>query len=70
MNDEINKIKRNEETKISEDIDIDTIDGLSNEVKQKLKLHRPNTLGQAGRVPGVTAAALSLLLVHLKKRAG
>jgi len=31
-------------------------------------LHRPNTLGQAGRVPGVTAAALSLLLVHLKKR--
>lgn len=70
MNDEIDKIKRNEETKIPEDINIDAIDGLSNEVRQKLKQHRPNTIGQAGRVPGVTPAALSLLLVHLKKRAG
>ena len=68
MTDDIEKIKRAEETSIPEHLDIDAIDGLSNEVKQKLKLHRPNTLGQAGRVPGVTPAALSLLLVHLKKR--
>ena len=68
MTDDIEKIKRAEETNIPEHLDIDAIDGLSNEVKQKLKLHRPNTLGQAGRVPGVTPAALSLLLVHLKKR--
>lgn len=68
MQDEIDKLRRSEETLIPDDLDVDAIDGLSNEVKQKLKQHRPSTLGQAGRVPGVTPAALSLLLVHLKKR--
>jgi tRNA uridine 5-carboxymethylaminomethyl modification enzyme len=67
MQDEIDKLKRAEETQIPDSLDIDAIDGLSNEVKQKLKLHRPSTLGQAARVPGVTPAAVSLLLVHLKK---
>jgi tRNA uridine 5-carboxymethylaminomethyl modification enzyme len=43
--------------------------GLSNEVTQRLREARPVTLGQASRVPGVTPAALSVLLVHLKKRA-
>jgi tRNA uridine 5-carboxymethylaminomethyl modification enzyme len=44
--------------------------GLSKEVQQKLNLHKPATLGQAGRISGVTPAALSLLLVHLKKGLG
>lgn len=69
MQDEIDKVKRNEETLLPESLDYDAIEGLSNEVKQKLKEYRPNTIGQAGRVQGVTPAALSLLLVHLKKRA-
>ncbi len=68
MQDEIDKVKRNEETLLPESLDYDAIEGLSNEVKQKLKEYRPNTIGQAGRVQGVTPAALSLLLVHLKKR--
>jgi tRNA uridine 5-carboxymethylaminomethyl modification enzyme len=42
--------------------------GLSNEVRQRLAEHRPATLGQAARIPGVTPAAVSLLLVHLKRR--
>ncbi len=69
MQDEIDKVKRNEATLLPESLDYDAIEGLSNEVKQKLKEYRPNTIGQAGRVQGVTPAALSLLLVHLKKRA-
>jgi tRNA uridine 5-carboxymethylaminomethyl modification enzyme len=68
MQDEIDKLKRAETTKIPEGLDFDVIEGLSHEVKQKLKQHRPVTLGQAGRVPGVTPAAVSLLLVHLKKK--
>jgi tRNA uridine 5-carboxymethylaminomethyl modification enzyme len=42
--------------------------GLSVEVQEKLNLHRPETLGQASRVPGITPAAISLLLVHLRRR--
>ncbi len=44
------------------------ISGLSNEVREKLLEIKPTTVGQAGRIPGVTPAAISLLLVHLKKR--
>lgn len=69
MNDEVEKLKRAEETKIPDNLDIDAINGLSNEVKQKLKQHRPSTLGQAGRIQGITPAAISLLLVHLKRQA-
>jgi tRNA uridine 5-carboxymethylaminomethyl modification enzyme len=43
--------------------------GLSNEIKQKLGEIRPATIGQAARIPGVTPAAISILLIHLKKRA-
>jgi tRNA uridine 5-carboxymethylaminomethyl modification enzyme len=50
------------------DIDYSAVSGLSTEVRQRLKEARPATLGQAGRVPGVTPAAISLLLVHLKRR--
>ena len=69
MNDEVEKLRRAEETKIPKELDIDAITGLSNEVKQKLKQYRPATLGQASRIQGVTPAAISLLLVHLKREA-
>ena len=50
-----------------ETFDYDAVQALSFEVRQKLSRHRPETLGQAARISGVTPAALSLLLVHLKK---
>lgn len=64
---EIEKTKRNEKTTIPNVIDYKNVRGLSNEVQQKLADHRPETIGQAGRIPGVTPAAISLLMVHLKK---
>ena len=66
---EIERSRRNEDTLLPDALDLDAISGLSNEIKQKLKLHRPSTLGQASRIPGVTPAAISLLLVSLKKQA-
>ena len=65
---EIEKLRRNEETRLPEAIDYDDISGLSNEIRQKLKDVRPATLGQAARIQGVTPAAISLLLIHLKKK--
>ena len=63
---EIEKQRRNEETALPRDLDYGNVRGLSKEVQQKLTSHKPTTLGQAGRIAGVTPAALSLLLVHLK----
>jgi len=68
--DEVNKLKRSEETKIPQAMDYSTISGLSNELKQKLSQAQPETIGRASRIPGVTPAALSLLLIYLKKRTG
>ena len=65
---EIQRRRRHEETKIPEDLDFQQVHGLSNEVCQTLTAHRPATLGQAGRISGITPAAISLLLVYLKKR--
>lgn len=65
--DEIDKARRYEDKKIPEEIAYDQVKGLSNEVRQKLMDHRPATLGQAGRISGVTPAAISLLMVHIKK---
>lgn len=65
---EIERQRRHEETSLPNDLDYAEIRGLSNEVRQRLNEARPVTLGQAARVPGVTPAAISLLLVHLKKR--
>ncbi|MDH5766391.1 MAG: tRNA uridine-5-carboxymethylaminomethyl(34) synthesis enzyme MnmG [Gammaproteobacteria bacterium] len=65
---EIEKTRRHEEKQIPEDFNYDEVSGLSNEVRQKLIDHKPQTLGQAGRISGVTPAAVSLLLVHLKKK--
>ncbi|HET9862382.1 MAG TPA: tRNA uridine-5-carboxymethylaminomethyl(34) synthesis enzyme MnmG [Steroidobacteraceae bacterium] len=64
---EIARQRRNEETRLPEDLDYARVAGLSNEVRQKLAQARPATVGQAARVPGVTPAAVSILLVHLKK---
>lgn len=68
--DEIERLKRHENTPLPTDLDYDQVDGLSNEVRQKLQEARPDTLARAGRIPGVTPAAVSLLLVYLKKRGG
>jgi tRNA uridine 5-carboxymethylaminomethyl modification enzyme len=66
--DEIERTRRNETTALPDDLDYRQLAGLSNEIRQKLAETRPTTLGQAARVPGVTPAAVSILLVHLKKR--
>ena len=65
---EIDRLRRYENTPLPADLDLDAVDGLSNEVKQKLGDARPETLARAGRIPGVTPAAISLLLIYLKKR--
>ena len=67
---EIARQEHNESFPLSESLDYSKVLGLSKEVQQKLNLHKPATLGQAGRISGVTPAALSLLLVHLKKGLG
>jgi tRNA uridine 5-carboxymethylaminomethyl modification enzyme len=67
---EIARQEHNENFPLSESLDYTQVLGLSKEVQQKLNLHKPGTLGQAGRISGVTPAALSLLLVHLKKGLG
>jgi tRNA uridine 5-carboxymethylaminomethyl modification enzyme len=66
--DEIERQQRNEELRLPANIDYRDVSGLSNEVRERLCGVRPETLGQAARIPGLTPAALSLLLVHLKKR--
>ncbi|MEX2130193.1 MAG: hypothetical protein WD772_01800, partial [Pseudohongiellaceae bacterium] len=64
---EIEKQKCQENTAIPEDFDYKPIPGLSNELKQKLLAQRPENIGRAARIPGMTPAAISLLLVYLKK---
>jgi tRNA uridine 5-carboxymethylaminomethyl modification enzyme len=66
--DEIERQRRHEETQLPVDLDYSVVRGLSTEVRQKLRDARPTTIGQASRVPGVTPAAISILLVHLKRR--
>lgn len=64
---EIEKHRGNESTPLSKELDYTDVKGLSNEVAQKLNEHKPATIGQASRISGVTPAAISLLLVYLKK---
>lgn len=66
--DEIARLRASEDTKLPVDIDYSGISGLSKEIQSKLGATRPETLGQASRIPGVTPAAISLLMIHLKKR--
>jgi tRNA uridine 5-carboxymethylaminomethyl modification enzyme len=65
--DEIEKLKRQEDTPLPADFDYQQMQGLSNELKQKLDAARPENIGRAARIPGITPAAISLLLIYLKK---
>ncbi|WP_370277289.1 tRNA uridine-5-carboxymethylaminomethyl(34) synthesis enzyme MnmG [Pontibacterium sp.] len=66
--DEIEQMRRQENTKLPADFDYDQVGGLSNELTMKLKEVRPETIAQASRIQGITPAAISLLLVYLKKQ--
>lgn len=66
--DEIEQSRRYENTKLPADLDYESLGGLSNEAKQKLREIQPETLGVASRISGVTPAAISQILIHLKKR--
>ncbi|PLC43352.1 tRNA uridine-5-carboxymethylaminomethyl(34) synthesis enzyme MnmG [Ralstonia pickettii] len=65
--DEVERLGANENTRLPADFDYSQVRGLSIEVQQKLAKHKPETIGQASRISGITPAAVSLLLVHLKK---
>jgi tRNA uridine 5-carboxymethylaminomethyl modification enzyme len=67
--DEVARQEAHESTRLPRDLDYGVVRGLSMEVRQKLAQQRPETIGQASRIQGVTPAAISLLLVHLKRRA-
>lgn len=64
---EVNRQQRQENTALPDELDYSNVSGLSNEVRQKFIDQRPTTIGQASRIPGITPAAISILLVHLKK---
>ena len=64
---DIERLQRNENTPIPNNIDYKNVVGLSNEVKQKLNEARPESIARASRLPGITPAAISLLMVHIKK---
>ena len=66
--DEITRLRKQENTRIPDNFDYATVEGLSNELKQKLLEAKPDTLARASRIPGMTPAAVSLILIYLKKR--
>jgi tRNA uridine 5-carboxymethylaminomethyl modification enzyme len=66
--DEIERQRAQEAAELPSDFDFDQVRGLSSEVREKFNRVRPGTVGQAARIPGVTPAAVSLLLIHLKRR--
>ncbi len=65
--DEIERQRANESMSLPDDFDFEKVRGLSAEIREKFQRHRPDTLGQAGRIPGVTPAAISMLMIHLKQ---
>ena len=67
QNQSIEQISKLKETKIPDELNIDLIPGLSNELKQKLNKIQPETIGQASRISGITPAALSILMIYIKK---
>ena len=67
---DVEKFKHIEYINIPSSLNFDEVHGLSNEIKQKLKLAKPLTLGQANRISGVTPAAITLLMVYLRKHHG
>jgi tRNA uridine 5-carboxymethylaminomethyl modification enzyme len=68
QNADVEALRKDESVRIPADFAFGAVTGLSNEVRQKLDLHRPATLGAAGRIDGITPAAMGLLLAHLKRR--
>lgn len=64
---DIERLKKYEMTEIPDDLDYDQVKGLSNEVREKFKSTRPVTIAQASRMPGITPAAVSILLMHVKR---
>jgi tRNA uridine 5-carboxymethylaminomethyl modification enzyme len=66
--DEIARQQNNEDTELPINLDYSQVQGLSIEARQKLTLHKPESLGQAARISGITPPTISLLLVHLKRR--
>jgi tRNA uridine 5-carboxymethylaminomethyl modification enzyme len=67
---DVESYRRDEGLVLPEDVDYAAISGLSNEVRHKLEAHRPRTVGQAGRIDGITPAALTLLVAHLRRAKG
>ena len=67
QSEEVARNQANEDTRLPENIDYHRIGGLSNEIRQKLIRHRPETIGQASRIQGMTPAAVSILLVYVKR---
>ena len=67
QNEEISRRQTMEDLRLPQDIDYAKVKGLSAEVQQKLNLHRPETVGQASRISGITPAAVALLMVHIKR---
>jgi len=65
---DVESYRRDESLLLDPDLDYSALPGLSNEVRQKLQLHRPRTIGQAGRIDGVTPAALTLLVAHMRRQ--
>ena len=70
QSEEIERLKRQEDTALPADLDYASMQGLSNELKQKLLEIQPGNIGRASRIPGMTPAAISLLLIYLKKYHG
>jgi tRNA uridine 5-carboxymethylaminomethyl modification enzyme len=64
---DVESYRRDESLVLSEEIDYAVIAGLSNEARHKLEMHRPRSIGQAGRIDGITPAALTLLVAHLRR---
>jgi len=64
---DVESYRRDESLVLDEDVDYSALPGLSNEVRQKLQFHRPRTIGQAGRIDGITPAALTLLVAHMRR---
>ena len=67
---DVESYRRDESLGLPEDIDYGALPGLSNEVRHKLETHRPRSIGQAGRIDGVTPAALTLLVAHVRRPGG
>jgi tRNA uridine 5-carboxymethylaminomethyl modification enzyme len=64
---DVESYRRDESLALPDDIDYDALSGLSNEARHKLQTHRPRTVGQAGRIDGITPVALTLLVAHLRR---